>query len=108
MEIKETPTPELDRMLAVKEQSQAIGEFLDWLENHDSLKLCRRGLVQDDAAVIVNALTLKENIPEDDELKEGYVLNMTPIEKILAEYFNIDLAKIEQERRAILDSIRNK
>ena len=34
-------TPELDKMLAVKEKSQPVGEFLDWLEQ--SFVICEFG-----------------------------------------------------------------
>ncbi len=75
------PTPELDKMLAVKDKSQAIGEFLDWLQHDKNYVLAEYG--------------------EKDRLYPLY----SSIETLLAEYFGIDLKKIEQERRAILKSL---
>ncbi len=74
-------TPELDKMRAVKDKSQAIGEFIDWLRQ-DNCDICEM----------------------DDN---GHYLPIyQSIEKWLAEYFEIDLNKCEEERRAILDAIR--
>lgn len=75
------PTPELDKMLAVKDQSQTIGEFLDWLTE-------------------VKGYVLAE-YDENDRLYPKY----SSIETLLAEFFGIDLKKIEEERRAILKSL---
>lgn len=67
-------TPELDKMLEVKPQSQVIGEFLDWLQNTKHYSIC-------------------ELIDEDDR----YVSIMKSIEQLLAEYFGIDLNEVERE-----------
>lgn len=75
-------TPELDKMLAVKDKSQAIGEFFDWLVND-------KGYV------------LSQYEEKDRRLYPTY----SSIEKLLAEFFGIDLKKIEEERRAILKSL---
>lgn len=77
------PTPELDKMKSVHNQSQCIGEFLDWLfhEKHRTIAEVPEGM--------------------DEWQPVG-----GSIEKILAEYFEIDLAKIERERRAILETLR--
>lgn len=73
--------PECKKMAAVKNESQAIGSFLDWLEGED-LFIC--------------------NLE-----KEEYRPIHTTIEKLLAEYFEIDLDKVEEERRQILDELRS-
>lgn len=77
------PTPELDKMKGVKERSQSIGAFLDWLQSEREIVL---------AEYEYRGETL-------------YPINLS-IEKLLAEYFEIDLEKVEQERRAILAHIR--
>lgn len=74
------PTPELDKMLAVNDKSQVIGEFLDWLRNDRDIIFAKY---------------------HKDELYPEY----SSIEKLLAEFFGIDLKKIEEERRAILKSL---
>lgn len=99
--LRETPpTPELDRMLAVKDKSQAIGEFIDWLYDQDiqlgqphSHANCERDTWGGWACGL-----------SKDEF-EGH---NEPIEKLLARYFEIDLVKVESERRAILDALRGR
>lgn len=73
---------ELDKMHAITRQSQPIGEFLDWLSY--------KGIVL-------------------AKYKEGWNFPWpvhTSIEELLAEHFEIDLNKVEQERRALLDYFR--
>jgi len=78
------PTPELDKMKAAQPQSQAIGAFLDWLFHEKHRRIA--------------------GIPEGMEEWQpiGY-----SIEKLLAEYFQIDLQKVEAERRAILETLQS-
>jgi len=73
--------PELEKLKAVHEDSQKIGEFLDWLLNGKGYYLCE--------------------CP-----KNRFYPTLKTIEDLLAQYFKIDLKKAEQERRTILDNIR--
>jgi len=75
-------TTELNRLEAAKADSQAIGEFLDWL-NSRKIVLCKLA-----------------------KLEEAFVPIDRTNEQLLAEYFNINLRKVERERRALLDYIR--
>jgi hypothetical protein len=70
--------PEHENLSAISDKSQAIGEFIDWLETR-SIKLCRRGGPH------------AEYLPID-----------TTIEKLLAAHFEIDLDRIEEEKLAML------
>lgn len=79
------PTPELDRLKAVSEQSQIIGAFLDWLQCDTDLTICEQ---------------VESHRRSDDTL---YLPASIGIEELLARYFEIDLAKIESERRTLLD-----
>lgn len=76
-------TPECDKMKAVKPKSQAIGEFLEWLADEKGYAICEntRGAREDWVPIRFN------------------------IEEILAEFFEIDLEKVEKERRAILAAL---
>ena len=76
-------TPELDKMLKVKEDSQKLGEFLDWLKGKYELAQWH-----------------------DSHGVDRLVAKNVGTEKILAEYFEIDLVKCENERREILENIR--
>ena len=80
----EPECPECDKMLAVKEDSQSIGFFLEWL-NSKGYSLIRW---------------------YDD--KSPYILNETSIEKILGDYFEIDLNKVHAEQTAVLEYLRSK
>lgn len=119
--LKTTPTPELDKMIANKKESQAIGEFLDWLETTKKVlfrvstperidyfdekfeKECKElgfGSPEERAH--------RYNNPEKWEEAGGIVPFYFTIENILAEYYGIDLKKCEKERVAILNNLRKK
>lgn len=76
--------PENDQMKANQDQSQPIGEFLDWLQNEKKIVLCKW----------------------DEKISEHHPQPVyTNIETLLAEYFGVDLKKAEKERKAILDNL---
>lgn len=83
-------TPELDKMKKIQEKSQEIGYFLDWLNAEKSWILCK----------------MFEGEEDNHTHKGDYLPAHFNIEKLLAEYFRIDLQKVEKERRAILEAIR--
>ena len=74
--------PECEKVKSVQPKSQAIGEFLDWL-GEKGIHLAKWG--------------------DDDKL---WPFNKNK-EELLAEYFEIDLNKVEQEKRQMLEEIRN-
>lgn len=116
--------PESEKMHAVHEQSQQIGEFLDWL-GQQGMRVCE---LQTEVACewrsLVHELHCEQGQvmdpdgPLDEDCKQchgtGMVELVTPqyhptrlsIEKLLAQFYEIDLDKIEAERRAMLDSLR--
>lgn len=79
-------TPTMDRMVEIQEQSQLCGEFLDWF--------LRKYTVFDRKQ--------KRESPFADVMWNGDYINK---EKLLAEFFDIDLVEAEKERQAILDNI---
>jgi hypothetical protein len=91
--------PEHNKLSLVKDQSQAIGAFLDWL--------LEKGVILS-----------KPHEHSDNCLKDGkYVCHTTegdlvpiwiPIHSWLATYFNIDEYKLEKEKRAMLDEMQKK
>jgi hypothetical protein len=83
-----TPTPTLDKMLDVKDRSQAIGEFLEWLEDEKGVELVTTELHHGGSRAL-------EYVP----LRQG-------TESLLAEFFGIDLDAAEREKRALLDELR--
>jgi len=76
--------PEHEKMKTVQENSQIIGEFLEWLSSKN-LSLCKW---------------------QDGVTGEGYYAYHFSIEELLAEFFNIDLKKVEEEKKSMLESIR--
>jgi hypothetical protein len=81
--------PECEKMSKVKKQSQLVGEFLDWLVNEREIVLSE----------------YHEGEGRNDE--EVLMPISVKIEKLLAEFFEIDLNKVEQERRQMIEEIRN-
>jgi hypothetical protein len=82
---KKIKTPMLDKMLEVKDKSQTIGDFLEWIGHREPrLYLC-----------------------EVDQDAEQYYPSFPGIEKLLAEFFGINLDEAERERRRLLDYVRN-
>jgi hypothetical protein len=75
------PYPEHEKLRGVHEVSQAIGEFLD-----------------------LGPWTLCRVVPETGEMHAHY--EPVEIQAALAEYFEIDRAKIDAEKAAMLDALR--
>jgi hypothetical protein len=118
--------PEHEKLIEVKEQSQAIGEFLDnspyqlcwWREAGDnsdehsqyiwtehSLKV--KPERKDYPPTLGHYIDGKaEHNPDFESWNEGYYPVHGSIQKILADYFGIDQNKIEAEKRQMLEQIR--
>lgn len=79
-------TPTLDKMLEVQEQSQLCGEFLDWFLQRYTV-FDRK---QSREEIFVNAMGNSDYINK---------------EKLLADFFDIDLEEAEREREKILQSL---
>lgn len=76
------PYPEHEKINAVKDQSQTIGDFLDWIRREKGIVLANYG--NSDVAWLAPDGTAKE--------------------RLLAEYFEIDLDALEAEKRAMLQA----
>lgn len=117
--------PECEKMRAVSDESQKIGEFLDWLGTADMtiavwtrLAPCEwrswnghRGCVDgriidfedDDLDLDQCENCAGEGVVECNPFLER--LNIGP-EALLARYFEIDMVKVDAERAAMLDELR--
>lgn len=80
------PYPEHTKQSAVLDKAHLIGEFLDWLDSKD-----------------IHLSELREIGPGDDKALDW--LSEGP-EKLLAEFFDIDLDKIHKEKDAMLAEMR--
>jgi len=93
--------PECDKMKAVQPRSQLIGEFLEWLNQEKGVTLAKLHEHTDEC--------YDEEGDRVCDLSEQvfYPFNHTT-ENLLAEFFGIDLEKVEKEKRAILKELREK
>lgn len=76
--------PEHERLKKVQDKSQAIGEFLEWAHDEKEYVLCWKSYMTQSRF---------EPIQVSKEL-------------LLAEFYAIDLQKIEQEKRLMLEEMR--
>jgi hypothetical protein len=96
--------PECEKMSAVQPKSQAIGEFLNWLRDEKGVQLAKYHEHSDACYEEDVEHEEGEEICERNEAQlDIFPVNM---ESLLAEYFEIDLKKVEEERREILADIR--
>ncbi len=77
--------PEHDKMRLIKDESQTIGGFLDWLQSEKQFEICER---------------VERRF--DDEL----VPIQLNIERLLADHFEIDLDVINDEKDAMFAELR--
>ena len=73
-------SPECEKMVAVQERSRELSNFVDWLREK-GYEIC----IENES----------ENRPYDRLRKSN--------EQLFADYFSIDLKKVEEERRALLE-----
>lgn len=102
---------ELEKLAVVSDKSQAIGEFIQWLVGTKNYHIARyltdKEYDSDENVYWVDGLYEKKQFKRHKIGKEEPMPIHIDIEKLLAEYYEIDLAKIEKERREIFDEIRN-
>lgn len=80
-------TPTLDRLLEIQEQSELCGEFLDWFLYKYAVFERR----QRRESPFVNAYGASDYINK---------------ERLLAEFFDINLEEAEREKQSMLESLR--
>lgn len=95
-------TTEIEKVEKVADKSQAIGEFIEWLQGPKGLTICRSITKEE-----VNQYREDNNERPDFSIGD-LIPSRQPIEALLAEYFGIDLKKVEEEKLAILNEIREK
>lgn len=77
-------TPELDRLAAIHDDRTVISDFIYWLGTQ--------------------GIHMMRWVKSDDD--EGWVPVGRDAEQLIADYYEIDLKKVEKERRAILAHVR--
>ena len=97
---------ELEKLEDVSERSQTIGEFIEWLfgskNYHIAKYLTEEEYESEDNVYWVDGLYGKEQFKRHEIGKEELMPIHIDIEKLLAEYFEIDLVKVEKERGEIV------
>lgn len=86
--MSEEKYPECEKLAKVSEKSQAIGDFLSWLQDEKEIELCLRK---------------EKKHGLDPDILIPFHFNT---ESLLAEHFKIDLVKVENERQQIIEDIR--
>ena len=84
--------PEHEKLQAVKDKSQAIGEFIEWLQGTKGFRLAKWMKVPDEYA--------------EDEETDALLPQSIDINMLLAEYFEIDLKQLEKEKQSMLEEMR--
>lgn len=93
--------PEHDKLTKVSDQSQIVGEFLEFIAAEQGLQLCRFHMFGSPALDGIE-------IDQIDFLDDGLWLpNNKNIQDILSGYFGIDLVALEAEKRLMLDRLRH-
>lgn len=84
--------PQHDRLRRVADTSQTIGEFVDWLADSKGVHLAHHFEFTD----------VDWNGNEYTKQPELTTYNVPNIQALLAEFFGVDLAALEAEKRAML------
>jgi len=84
--------PECEKLSKVSEEFNKIGAFLDWLSEKE-IVLCRWEANDDE-----NTREYLDDVLLPIRKYRGY----SGIEQLLADYFEIDLEKVEKERKHLL------
>ena len=92
-------TPECNKMLKVRENSQAIGEFIEWLRTEKHYEITETITYTETREHLMSDKTYEVTLERTVPIKQS-------IERLLAEYFDIDLDKVELERREILKDLQ--
>lgn len=79
--------PELEKLTKVRDASLIISNFIGWLYE-EKIELAK--------------------YKEREEYSDILIPHREDTESLLARYFNIDLNKVEKERQALLNNIREK
>jgi hypothetical protein len=107
-----TDYPEHDKLTAISDRSQAIGEFLDWMSQEK--KIIRASWLDAYMVWVPCDEASEYGLIQNDDGEWGWWrhaperlhMDTTSVQDLLAEFFDIDRAKIEEEKRTMLDRLR--
>lgn len=87
--------PEHEKLKALDGKNETIGEFIEWLQG-SGFQICHIPPEPEDG--------WEEDVPAS--YKENYQPSRFPVSAWIAKFFDIDPEKLESEKRAILDTLR--
>jgi hypothetical protein len=108
---------EHDKLSVIAEISQAIGEFIEWLQSH-KIQLCGwhehttngqpRYINPPDWDKPYEPAFYQQVVNPDFEetAPTGFYVSRKTVHDLLYEYFNIDRDKLEAEKREMIENIR--
>lgn len=92
--MSEQKYPEHEKLDKIHEKSNSIGDFLEWLSSVKQIRFAKW-------------ITEPVENPFGKETSiDVFIQQNMEIEKWLAEYFNIDLKKLEEEKQTMLKELR--
>jgi len=98
--IEEEKYSEHQKLKLIQEKSQTIGEFIEWLQSIKGIRFAE--LTKE---TVKHEDIFGRKLSAETEIDVFVQLNIN-IEQILAEFFDINLDKIEQEKCAMLEEFR--
>lgn len=114
--------PECEKLAKVSKLSNGIGEFLNWLREDKDITLFQwndkdnngeaKFVDKNGDPTIPSHYSFDETEdsdflnPEYETFPKGYYRVFTPFNQLLAQYFDIDMNKVEKERRQMLDELQ--
>jgi hypothetical protein len=93
------PCPECEKLTSVSQFSQKIGEFLDWIAQTHGVVFSKYHTHSDEGCYDEEG-NRTCGVRTDD--LDRFFFDK---EKLLAEFFEVDLEKVENERRALLEAL---
>ena len=103
--------PEHDKLAAISDKSQVIGEFLDWVADEKKIIRARwlekeTNWVEGDEGFGTRYHEEHDAVGRYETIREHLAQDTTSVQDLLAEFFNIDRDIIETEKRQMLDEMR--
>jgi len=92
-------TPNLDKAVKMKVETEAVGQFIEWLGCHKKIFL---------------AEDVTRTVPAEDSLSgKEYTVTSTemirsPLERLLAEFIEVDYDAMNREQAAVLRYVQEK
>lgn len=104
--------PECEKLSQTSKESNKLGAFIDWLNERgiylaEYPRTCSHYGGKCNLGHKLDIFDCGPGCEDYDEDTEGQLqpTNHT-VERLLADYFEVDLAKVEEERRAILEDLQ--